>query len=56
MHQSRKEQSFERASRRLLHADRREAELFASLESDMESSEEWEGLPKHNRRDRSGRL
>jgi len=56
MHQSRKEQGFERAARRLLNADRREALLLAGPKGDMEASEEWEGMPKHSRGNRPGRL
>ncbi|MNZ98959.1 hypothetical protein D3C78_1182660 [compost metagenome] len=41
MHQSRKEQSIERAVRGLLHPDRREASAMNELESSMEAAEEW---------------
>ncbi|MCA0755236.1 hypothetical protein KP806_09255 [Paenibacillus sp. N4] len=54
MHQSRKEQGLERASRSLLHPDRREARVMAELEEDMEAAEEWAGFPQHPRRDPSG--
>ncbi|WP_175598110.1 hypothetical protein [Paenibacillus luteus] len=54
MHQSRKEQGIERASRRLLHPDRREAKVFAELEEDMEAAEEWIGFPQPPRRDHAG--
>lgn len=54
MHQSRKEQGIERASRRLLHADRREARVMSELEEDIEAAEEWAGFPQHPRRDPQG--
>ena len=41
MHQSRKEQGVERAARRLLHTDRREALIFSELDEDMEAAVEW---------------
>lgn len=56
MHQSRKEQGIERASRRLLHMDRREAKVFAELEDDIEAAEEWAGFPHQPRRDNPGHL
>lgn len=56
MHQSRKEQGMERASRSLLHPDRREAKIFAELEDDIEAAEEWTGFPHQPRRDNSGPL
>ncbi|REE84340.1 hypothetical protein A8990_11515 [Paenibacillus taihuensis] len=43
MHQSRKEQGYERVSRRLLHADRREALIFSEMEADIEASAEFGG-------------
>ncbi|WP_424768788.1 hypothetical protein [Paenibacillus sp. sgz302251] len=54
MHQSRKEQSIERVSRRLLHPDRREARIMAGLEENIEAAEGWAGFPQHHRRDPSG--
>lgn len=51
MHQSRKEQGMERAMKRLLHPDRREARAMAELEEDVEAAEEWAGFPQHPRRD-----
>ncbi|WP_165822385.1 hypothetical protein [Paenibacillus montanisoli] len=44
MHQSRKEQGVERISRRLLHADRREALIFAELEEQIEAAAELGGF------------
>jgi|GEM_PF-917324 len=41
MHQSRKEQSIQRASRRLLSTDRKEAMLLDEWEDDMEAASEW---------------
>ncbi|MBD3917800.1 hypothetical protein H8B09_03475 [Paenibacillus sp. PR3] len=41
MHQSRKEQSVERANRRLLFTDRKEAMLLDEWEDDMEAAAEW---------------
>lgn len=41
MHQSRKEQSVEMASRRLLPTDRKEAMLLDEWEDDMEAAAEW---------------
>ncbi|WP_274650039.1 hypothetical protein [Paenibacillus humicola] len=48
MHQSRKEQGLERTSRRMLHADRREALVFSELEDDIEAAADWAagGAPK----------
>ncbi|WP_192043549.1 hypothetical protein [Paenibacillus rhizovicinus] len=40
MHQSRKEQGIERTSKRLLHADRREAIMLAREESSIEAGGE----------------
>ncbi|GFN33589.1 hypothetical protein [Paenibacillus xylaniclasticus] len=41
MHQSRKEQSIQRASNRLLSADRKEAMLLDEWEDEMEAAAEW---------------
>ncbi|SEM69175.1 hypothetical protein [Paenibacillus sp. OV219] len=49
MHQSRKEQGYERMSRRILHADRREALIFSELEEDIEAAAEWgSAMPKRD--------
>lgn len=56
MHQSRKEQSMERASRRLLQPDRREAKIMAKQEEDIEAAEEWAGFPQYPRRDNPNHL
>ncbi|MFF2480507.1 hypothetical protein [Paenibacillus sp. NPDC058071] len=45
MHQSRKEQGMERTTRRLLHADRREALVWSELEGDIEAAEELTAGP-----------
>ncbi|MBP3961366.1 hypothetical protein [Paenibacillus lignilyticus] len=50
MHQSRKEQSVERISRRLLHADRREALIFAEMEENIEASADFGGFAATPRR------
>jgi hypothetical protein len=43
MRQERKMQMLNRASSRLLHADRREALLLDELEEDLEFAEDWAG-------------
>ncbi|WP_169507537.1 hypothetical protein [Paenibacillus harenae] len=55
MHQSRKEQSIERASRILLHPDRREAGLLSAMEDNIEAAEEWAGFAVNPRRNHQGR-
>ena len=55
MHQSRKEQGVERASRRLLHTDRREAIVMSRLEEQVETAEEFLAFPS-NRREPGGRM
>ncbi|BBH19296.1 hypothetical protein Back11_06410 [Paenibacillus baekrokdamisoli] len=50
MHQSRKEQGIERSSRKLLNPDRREAQLFAQLEEDIEAASEFTGGESSPRR------
>jgi len=56
MHQSRKEQGYERSARKLLLAERGEAVMMAAQDIDSEAAEEWEGMPKHCRSKPSGRL
>ncbi|EFM09343.1 conserved hypothetical protein [Paenibacillus curdlanolyticus YK9] len=41
MHQSRKEQSIERASRRLLLTDRKEAMMLDEFDDEVEVAAEW---------------
>jgi hypothetical protein len=55
MHQSRKEQGVERASRRLLHTDRREAIVMSRLEEQVETAEEFFAFPS-NRREPGARM
>lgn len=54
MHQSRKEQGYERVSRRLLHADRREALIFSEMEEDIEAAAEFGGGAMPRRDPKSG--
>ncbi|WP_308634710.1 hypothetical protein [Paenibacillus silvisoli] len=54
MHQSRKEQGVERMSRRMLHADRREALIFAEHEEEIEAAAEFGGFAAAPKRSPKG--